>query len=62
MGGDDVATFAASTADKVIEIDPKAAGFSSFNAERADHEKVSALRFWFIAHGHEVSWKWEAPF
>ena len=62
MGGDDVATFAASTADKVIQIDPEAAGFSCFNAERADHEKVSALRLWFVALGHEVAWKWEAPF
>ena len=62
MGGDDVATFAASTADKVIQIDPEAAGFPCFNTERAAHEKVSALRLWFVAHGDEVAWKWEAPF
>jgi hypothetical protein len=62
MGGDDVATFAASTADKVIQIDPEAAGYFYFNAERAAHEKMSALRLWFVAHGHEISWKREAPF
>jgi hypothetical protein len=43
MGGDDVPAFAASTADKVIQIDSKAAGFPCFNAERADHKKMSAF-------------------
>jgi hypothetical protein len=62
MGGDDVPAFAASTADKVIQIDPKAAGFSYFNAERAGHKKMPALMLRKVAHGKEVSWKWEAPF
>jgi hypothetical protein len=61
MGGDDVATFAASTADKVIQINPKT-WFPRFNVERSMHEKRSPLRLREVAHGHEVSWKWEAPF